>query len=429
YGKLRPGATATDLVLTITEMLRKKGVVGKFVEYYGPGVSALPLPDRATIGNMSPEYGATVGIFPVDAETLAYLRFTNRPKELVDLVEAYYTEQGLFHDASSPEPEYSDTLELDLGTVEPSIAGPRRPQDRIPLRAAKSAFRRSLAEMVPPERQDHTERVHQNGVDFALGHGAVVIAAITSCTNTSNPAVMIGAGLLAKKAVERGLQTKPWVKTSLAPGSTTVVDYYRKAGLLPYLEALGFHLVGYGCTTCIGNSGPLPDPIAAAVEGGNLAVAAALSGNRNFEGRINPHVRMNYLASPPLVVAYAIAGTMDIDLDNDPIALDRNGSPVYLREIWPSPEEVEATIREAITAEQYARNYASVFEGTEEWKALPTPEGKLFEWDPDSTYVRKPTFFEGMKLEPEPPGEIRGARVLALLGDSITTDHISPAGA
>ncbi|MFO7155641.1 MAG: aconitate hydratase AcnA [Pseudomonadota bacterium] len=429
YGKLRPGATATDLVLTITEMLRKKGVVGKFVEYYGPGVSALPLPDRATIGNMSPEYGATVGIFPVDAETLAYLRFTNRPKELVDLVEAYYTEQGLFHDASSPEPEYSDTLELDLGTVEPSIAGPRRPQDRIPLRAAKSAFRRSLAEMVPPERQDHTERVHQNGVDFALGHGAVVIAAITSCTNTSNPAVMIGAGLLAKKAVERGLQTKPWVKTSLAPGSTTVVDYYRKAGLLPYLEALGFHLVGYGCTTCIGNSGPLPDPIAAAVEGGNLAVAAVLSGNRNFEGRINPHVRMNYLASPPLVVAYAIAGTMDIDLDNDPIALDRNGSPVYLREIWPSPEEVEATIREAITAEQYARNYASVFEGTGEWKALPTPEGKLFEWDPDSTYVRKPTFFEGMKLEPEPPGEIRGARVLALLGDSITTDHISPAGA
>ena len=428
YGKLRPGATATDLVLTITEMLRKKGVVGKFVEYYGPGVSSLTLPDRATIGNMSPEYGATVGIFPVDAETLAYLRFTHRPNELVDLVEAYYKEQGLFHDANSPEPEYSETLELDLGTVEPSIAGPRRPQDRIPLRSAKSAFRRAVAEMVPPDRQSHTRRVHLNGVEFEFGHGAVVIAAITSCTNTSNPAVMIGAGLLARKAVERGLQVKPWVKTSLAPGSTTVVDYYRKAGLLPYLEALGFHLVGYGCTTCIGNSGPLPDPVAAAVESGNLAVAAVLSGNRNFEGRINPHVRMNYLASPPLVVAYAIAGTMDIDLESDPIALDRNGSPVYLRDIWPSPEEIEATIREAITPEQYAKHYASVFEGTEEWRALPTPEGKLFEWDPESTYVRKPTFFEGMKREPEPPGDIRGARVLALLGDSITTDHISPAG-
>jgi len=429
HGKLRPGATATDLVLTITEMLRKKGVVGKFVEYYGPGVSALPLPDRATIGNMSPEYGATIGIFPVDAETLEYLRFTNRPKELVDLVEAYYKEQGLFHDENSPEPVYSDTLELDLGTVEPSIAGPRRPQDRIPLRDAKPAFRRSMSEMVPPERQGHTEEVYENGLRFELGHGSVVIAAITSCTNTSNPAVMLGAGLLAKKAVERGLQVKPWVKTSLAPGSTTVVDYYRKAGLLPYLEALGFHLVGYGCTTCIGNSGPLPDPIASAVEAGNLAVAAVLSGNRNFEGRINPHVRMNYLASPPLVVAYAIAGTMDIDMDEDPVALDRNGTPVYLRDIWPSPEEVEATIRDAVTAEQYEKNYASVFEGTEEWRALPVPAGNLFAWDPDSTYVRKPTFFEGMTRDPEPPTDIRGARVLALLGDSITTDHISPAGA
>lgn len=430
HGQLRPGATATDLVLTITQMLRQKGVVGKFVEYYGPGVSALPLPDRATISNMSPEYGATVGVFPVDQVTLDYLRFTNRPKELVELVEAYFKEQGLFHSPDSPEPVYSDTLELDLSTVEPSLAGPKRPQDRIPLRESKAAFRRSLAEMVPAERQGDTKEVVENGgLSYEIGHGSVVIAAITSCTNTSNPAVMLGAGLLAKKAVELGLDTRPWVKTSLAPGSTTVMDYYRKAGLLPYLEALGFHLVGYGCTTCIGNSGPLPDPIANAVETGDLAVAAVLSGNRNFEGRINSHVRMNYLASPPLVVAYALAGTMDIDLDKDPIGLDRNGDPVYLKDVWPSPQEVEEIIRTSVTAEQYEKNYASVFEGTEEWRKLPVPKGNLFSWDPDSTYVRKPTFFEGMSKEPEPPQDIRGARVLALLGDSITTDHISPAGA
>jgi len=426
-GTLPPGATATDLVLTVTQMLRRKGVVGKFVEFYGPGISSLALPDRATIANMAPEYGATIGFFPVDEETLNYLRFSNRTKEQVELVEAYCRANHLFHTKDGPEPEFSDTLELDLGDVEPSIAGPKRPQDRINLREAKGAFRKSLAEMVKGDTGKRVQ-VEHGGLRYELGHGSVVIAAITSCTNTSNPAVMLGAGLLAKKAVERGLRTRPWVKTSLAPGSKTVTDYLRDAGLLPYLEALGFHLVGYGCTTCIGNSGPLPPHIVEAVQSGDLAVAAVLSGNRNFEGRINAHVRMNYLASPPLVVAHALAGTMDLDLNNEPIGCDPNGQPVYLREIWPSPEEVRDAIRTAVKPEHFARQYGAVFEGDERWRSLDVPGGKTFSWDPKSTYVRSPPFFENLAREPGALRDIEGARVLALLGDSITTDHISPAG-
>ncbi len=428
-GSLPAGATATDLVLTVTQMLRKKGVVGKFVEFYGPGISSLALPDRATIANMAPEYGATIGFFPVDEETLAYLRFSNRSNELVDRVEAYCRENKLFHTKDAPEPEFTDTLELDLANVEPSLAGPKRPQDRINLRDAKGAFRQSLGEMVPGE--DALERavpVQQGPIQYELKNGSVVIASITSCTNTSNPAVMLGAGLLAKKAVERGLQTRPWVKTSLAPGSKTVTDYLAEAGLTPYLEALGFHLTGYGCSTCIGNSGPLPPQIADAVQKGDLAVAAVLSGNRNFEGRINAHVRMNYLASPPLVVAYALAGTMDIDPNNEPLGCDANGEAVYLADIWPTQEEVRAAIRTAVKPEHFATQYGAVFEGDERWRALENPTGSTFAWEPDSTYVRSPPFFENIAKEPADLQDVRDARVLALLGDSITTDHISPAG-
>jgi len=425
-GRLRPGATATDLVLTVTQMLRQKGVVGKFVEFYGPGLSSLSLPDRATIANMSPEYGATIGFFPVDEETLSYLRFTNRSAEQVALVEAYCRENRLFRTDDTPDPVFSDTLELDLADVEPSIAGPKRPQDRIPLREAKGSFRKAVATVAKDPARRVPVRI--DGVEYQLGHGSVVIAAITSCTNTSNPAVMLGAGLLAKKAVERGLRTRPWVKTSLAPGSKTVTDYLAAAGLTPYLEALGFHLTGYGCTTCIGNSGPLPPHIVEAVQAGDLAVAAVLSGNRNFEGRINAHVRMNYLASPPLVVAHALAGTMDLDLTTEPLGCDPNGEPVYLKDVWPAEEEIRAAIASAVRPEQFAKQYGAVFEGDERWRALEVPSGKTFAWDPKSTYVRSPPFFERIGKEPSPPTDVKGARVLALLGDSITTDHISPAG-
>ncbi len=453
HGQLPPGATATDVVLTVTQMLRKKGVVGKFVEFFGRGISSLALTDRATIANMAPEYGATVGFFPVDEETLSYLRFTGRKKELVDLVEAYTKEQGLFRTDETPSPRFSDSLELDLGTIEPSLAGPRRPQDRVPLREAKRSFRRSLVDML----EQHTAKLdksrlstwideggspvkpetHPEGGDglgslvatvpvrdgrqtYLLPHGAVVIAAITSCTNTSNPSVMLGAGLLAKKAVERGLTTKPWVKTSLAPGSKVVTEYLREAGLLPYLEALGFHLVGYGCTTCIGNSGPLPEPVSEAVRTGDLVVAGVLSGN--------PQVRMNYLASPPLVVAYAIAGEMDLDLACDPIGRDRNGAPVFLKDVWPSPEEVREAIAASVRPEQFKRSYGEVFEGDDDWRGLVVPEGDTYEWDDASTYVRKPPFFEDIPAQPGALSDVAGARVLALLGDSVTTDHISPAG-
>ncbi|HXG37603.1 MAG TPA: aconitate hydratase AcnA [Bacteroidota bacterium] len=457
HGKLRPGATATDLVLTVTQMLRKKGVVGKFVEFFGSGLSSLSLADRATIGNMAPEYGATIGFFPVDQETLSYLRFTGRSEELIALVEAYCKEQGLFHTANSPEPEFSDVLELDLATVEPSLAGPKRPQDRVPLTTAKRAFRHALVEMLeakgaalnkeavakwvdeggssqpvtdPSIVQNCLKTIHvrKNGTEFDLTHGSVVIAAITSCTNTSNPSVMVAAGLLAKKAAERGLTSKPWVKTSLAPGSKVVTDYLAEAGLTPYLNKLGFNLVGYGCTTCIGNSGPLPEPIAKAVQENDLVAVSVLSGNRNFEGRINPHVRANYLASPPLVVAYAIAGTMDVDIQNDPLGTDNDGQPVYLKDIWPSPEEVEATIRACVKSEMFHKEYANVFDGGQEWNTLPVPEGDRFAWDESSTYIKAAPYFENLPRDPKPLEDIRGARALAVLGDSVTTDHISPAG-
>ncbi len=449
-GELPDGTTATDLVLTITQMLRKHGVVGKFVEFYGSGVAAVPLANRATIGNMSPEFGSTCAIFPIDAETVRYLRLTGRTPQHVALVETYAKQQGLWHDPSV-EASYSEYLELDLSTVVPSIAGPKRPQDRVSLSDAKTAFRTVLPDYVdddgvdigseesfpasdPPAIRPDGGRAHRptpcttSDGTFELDHGAVVIASITSCTNTSNPHVMIGAALLARKAVEKGLSTKPWVKTSLAPGSKVVMDYYEKAGLIPYLDKLGFNLVGYGCTTCIGNSGPLIDEVSAAVNEADLAVVSVLSGNRNFEGRINPDVKMNYLASPPLVVAYAIAGTMDTDLVQDPLGTDPEGRAVYLRDIWPSPREVQSVIDSAISSEMFTKDYSDVFAGDERWQSLPTPTGETFTWDSGSTYVRKPPYFEGMAASPVPVSDIDGARVLAKLGDSVTTDHISPAG-
>jgi len=470
-GELREGATATDLVLTVTQILRAAGVVGKFVEYYGEGVSQLSLADRATLGNMSPEYGATCGFFPVDGVTLDYLTLTGRSRERVDLVEAYCRENGLWHDPQR-EPDYSQVIELDLGEVEPSLAGPRRPQDRVPLTEAKTSFLAALgtfgggygngtrdkavadtfpgsdptSEQSPggaelaahpmPETGTVTtlaERTNAVSVDFAderfeLDHGSVVIAAITSCTNTSNPQVMVGAGLLAKKAVERGLRRKPWVKSSLAPGSKVVTEYYDRAGLTPYLEELGFHTVGYGCTTCIGNSGPLPEPVSEAIKEGDLVVCAVLSGNRNFEARIHPEVKANYLASPPLVVAYALTGRMDIDLTTEPLGQDADGNDVFLSELWPTSEEVQRTIASTIDGDMFKRTYADVFTGDERWRALPVPEGDRFAWEPDSTYVRRPPYFDGMSREPGRVEDVVGARCLVMVGDSVTTDHISPAG-
>jgi aconitate hydratase len=472
-GSLPDGATATDLVLTITEMLRQHGVVGEFVEFYGPGVGAVPLANRATIGNMSPEYGSTIAVFPIDEETTRYLRLTGRSESQVALVEAYAREQGLWHDPTL-EPDYSEYLELDLSTVVPSIAGPKRPQDRIELSSAAAAYTSAVVDFVAhdasapesaldegldesfpasdpvavdmaepaPALPHHSAVVSaenglskptpvtlEDGTEFVLDHGAVVIAAITSCTNTSNPSVMLGAALLAKKAVERGLARRPWVKTTLAPGSKVVMDYYDRAGLTPYLEKLGFHLVGYGCTTCIGNSGPLLPEISAAVNEADLAVTSVLSGNRNFEGRINPDVKMNYLASPPLVVAYALAGSMALDITTEPLGTGSDGEPVYLRDIWPTPAEIQETIDSSIASEMFTRGYADVFAGDERWQNLPTPTGQTFEWADDSTYVRKAPYFDGMGQEPSPVTDIDGARVLAKLGDSVTTDHISPAGA
>ncbi|ANH39975.1 Aconitate hydratase [Nocardioides dokdonensis FR1436] len=471
-GDLPEGATATDLVLTITEMLREHGVVGKFVEFYGPGVSVLPLANRATIGNMSPEFGSTIAVFPIDEETTKYLELTGRTPEQIALVEAYAKEQGLWHDPDA-EPRFSEKLELDLATVVPSLAGPKRPQDRVSLSEAKESFRSALADYAEDtdaqETKGYDENVEESfpasdtphnghgeappnghvaagsgaggrprnpaqvtladGTSFELDHGAVTIAAITSCTNTSNPSVMIGAALLAKKAVEKGLERKPWVKTTLAPGSKVVSDYYEKSGLTPYLDKLGFNLVGYGCTTCIGNSGPLIPEVSQAVNDNDLAVVSVLSGNRNFEGRINPDVKMNYLASPPLVVAYALAGSMDVDLFNDPLGQDTEGNDVYMKDIWPTSAEIEEVVASAITSDMFDDGYADVFAGDEQWRSLPTPEGKTFEWDAESTYVRKPPYFDGMPQEPEPVTDIDGARVLLKLGDSVTTDHISPAGA
>ena len=442
-GALPATTTATDLVLTITEILRKHGVVGKFVEFHGDGVGQVPVANRATIGNMSPEFGSTCAIFPIDAATLDYLRLTGRPQEQVELVEKYAREQGLWHDPSR-ELRFSEEVELDLSTIVPSIAGPKRPQDRIELTDAKTAFHDALPAYVgsangsfpasDPETPDATRATHpvmvtlEDGTKTTLDHGHVVIAAITSCTNTSNPFVMIGAALLAKKAVERGLSRKPWVKTTLAPGSKVVMDYYDRAGLLPYLDKLGFNLVGYGCTTCIGNSGPLPPAISAAVNEEDLAVVSVLSGNRNFEGRINQDVKMNYLASPPLVVAYALAGTMDIDLVNEPLGTDADGQPVYLTDIWPSQDEVSSVVASAVGADMFTRDYADVFAGDDNWRGLDVPDGDTFQWGESSTYVRRPPYFDGMPQAPAPVSDIHGAKVLAKLGDSVTTDHISPAG-
>jgi aconitate hydratase len=455
-GKLHEGATATDLVLTVTQMLRRRGVVGKFVEFFGPGLDDLPLPDRATMANMAPEYGATAGYFPVDAETLNYLRFTGRDEDQVRLVEAYCRAQGLFRDSASPEPVYTDVLELNLQDVVPSIAGPSRPQDRIALTQAKENWEKSLGALMavaPHVDQDHyqswlaeggnhhvAEHVADGSIDqdhfasavtpsgYSLGHGAVVVAAITSCTNTSNPAVLMAAGLLARNAAQKGLKTKPWVKTSLAPGSKVVTDYLDAAGLTPYLEQMGFYLVGYGCTTCIGNSGPLPEEVSHAIEATDLIVASVLSGNRNFEGRIQSQIRANYLASPPLVVAYALAGTMDLDFETEPLGTDNDGKPVFLRDIWPSNIEVEEAQRNGLRAEMFRSKYADVFAGDASWQNLDVPEGDLFHWDPFSTYIRKPPYFEGMTLEAPQRLDILGARALGVFGDSVTTDHISPAG-
>ncbi len=450
-GELPEGSTATDLVLTVTEMLRKRGVVGKFVEFFGPGLANLALADRATIGNMAPEYGATCGIFPVDQVSLDYLAFTGRSPEQVTLVEAYMKEQGLFHSTESPESDYSDTLELDLGSVEPSLAGPRRPQDRVRLSEVKPSFLKELAAMTAMGRTGKA-RPTASGLQSAGGtaaglavaepevavtddpaaaelqHGSVVIAAITSCTNTSNPSVMVAAGLLAKKAVERGLRTQAWVKTSLAPGSKVVTEYYREAGLTPYLDQLGFNLVGYGCTTCIGNSGPLPPAISKAIEERDLVAVAVLSGNRNFEGRINSDVRANYLASPPLVVAYALAGRIDVDWQSEPVGHGKDGEPVFLRDLWPSRREVEETILRALRSDMFREQYRDVFAGDERWNSLDVPEGDTYAWEAESTYVRQPPYFVDMPAEPAPVEDVRGARVLAVFGDSITTDHISPAG-
>ncbi|MFI7633415.1 aconitate hydratase AcnA [Nonomuraea sp. NPDC049400] len=452
-GKLPAGATATDLVLTITEILRKHGVVGKFVEFYGEGVASVPLADRATIGNMSPEFGSTCAIFPIDGQTVDYLRLTGRSEEQIALVEAYAKTQGLWLDPSAPEPVFSEYIELDLGTVVPSIAGPKRPQDRIALSAAKATWRHDVQNYVTDGVDEAGEetfpasdapasnaaanggRPHKpvpvtlaDGTSFEIDHGIVSIAAITSCTNTSNPFVMLGAALLARNAVDKGLTRKPWVKTSLAPGSQVVTGYFERSGLQPYLDKIGFNLVGYGCTTCIGNSGPLPPEISEAVQANDLAVTAVLSGNRNFEGRINPDVKMNYLASPPLVVAYALAGTMDIDLDTEPLGIGNDGQPVYLKDIWPSPEEISAVVNSSIGRDMFERDYADVFKGDDHWRSLPIPTGDTFEWDLDSTYVRKAPYFDGMPSKPEPVTDITGARVLVKVGDSVTTDHISPAG-
>ena len=455
-GTLYEGATATDLVLTVTQMLRRHGVVGKFVEYFGPGLANLPLPDRATIANMAPEYGATAGYFPVDAETLAYLRFTGRDEAQVQLVESYCRTQGLFRDGSTPDPVFTDVLELDLSTVVPSIAGPARPQDRIAVTDSKQAWRESLGKLMetgthvdhelyeswlqeggnatPPSPviadgsdADHFTSIATTG-GYHLGHGAVVIAAITSCTNTSNPQVLMAAGLLARNAVQRGLTSKPWVKTSLAPGSKVVTDYLDAAGLTPYLEQIGFYLVGYGCTTCIGNSGPLPEDVSQAIDSGDLIVTSVLSGNRNFEGRIQSQVRANYLASPPLVVTYALAGTMDIDLENEPLGFGNDGQPVFLREIWPTRMEIEEAQRTGIRSEMFRDKYSDVFAGDDSWRNLDVPQGDLFAWDPFSTYIRKPPYFDGMTLEVPQRVDILGARALGVFGDSVTTDHISPAG-
>ncbi|PYX95058.1 MAG: aconitate hydratase AcnA [Acidobacteria bacterium] len=462
-GRLREGATATDLVLTITEMLRKHGVVGKFVEYFGPGLRGLPLADRATIGNMSPEYGATCGIFPVDKESLAYLRLSGRSEEQIALVEAYCREQVLFHDEKTPEAEYSELMTLDLGAVEPSLAGPKRPQDRVPLSNAGTSFQQALPSLIKPAKasakttapavagvkndsqeirweseggnptavgvEDRKVAEHAPAdVKAALRHGSVVIAAITSCTNTSNPSVMVAAGLLAKKAVERGLSVPPWVKTSLAPGSKVVRDYLDRAGLMPYLEKLKFHLVGYGCTTCIGNSGPLPEEVSQAIDEKNLVVASVLSGNRNFEGRINSEVRANYLMSPPLVVAFALAGRIDVDMRKDAIGRGKDSQPVYLADLWPSQKEIDEAVKKSITSDMFRKSYGEVFNGDEHWRSLPVPKGETYAWEKDSTYIRKAPYFEGMDLTPPPVSDIKGARVLAVLGDSVTTDHISPAG-
>ena len=436
FGRLQEGVTATDLTLTVTQMLRKRGVVGKFVEFFGPGLASMTLPDRATIANMSPEYGATMGFFPVDDETLRYLRLTGRSEEVIDRVERYYKEQALFRTADTPDPQFTDTLELDLSTVEPSLAGPKRPQDRVPLSDMQRTFRQALT--TPRDERgyalqlseiDNKATLSMNGGQTELGHGAVVIAAITSCTNTSNPSVMLGAGILARKAVERGLKVKPYVKTSLAPGSRVVTDYYEKAGLLEPLAKLGFNLVGYGCTTCIGNSGPLPEEVVKAITGMDLVATGVLSGNRNFEGRIHPYVKANYLASPPLVVAYALAGTVDIDLAKDPLGMDRDGNPVYLRDIWPTDEEIRQTIAAAVQPEMFRSKYGNVFSGNEIWNAIDSRESELYPWDPASTYIQEPPFFIDLTLEPPPVTGIRHARALAVLGDSITTDHISPAGA
>jgi aconitate hydratase len=435
-GELPEGATATDLVLTVTEMLRAKGVVGKFVEYFGPGLASLPLADRATIANMAPEYGATCGIFPVDQATLDYLEFTGRPAERIELVEAYMKEQGLFHTTESPEAEYSDTMELDLSTVEASLAGPKRPQDRILLGDVKGSFESQLESLKAPGGQggvaspvEGAVTASLNGEEFALQDGSVVIAAITSCTNTSNPWVMVAAGLLAKSAVERGLQSKPWVKTSLAPGSKVVTDYLSESGLMPYLEKLKFHVVGYGCTTCIGNSGPLPPPIAEAIRAANLVAVSVLSGNRNFEGRISSDVRANYLASPPLVVAYALAGRIDLDLYNEPLGTDSEGRPVFLKEIWPSQQEIAEAVGASVKSEMFTREYAEVFAGDAQWASMPVPEGDTYAWADESTYVKLPPYFVDLPAEPAEVTDIEGARALAVVGDSITTDHISPAGA
>jgi len=460
-GKLREGATATDLVLTVTQALRKLGVVGKFVEFYGPGIAALPLADRATISNMAPEYGATCGIFPVDAETLRYLRLTGRGEEQIALVEAYYKEQGLFHTAGSPEAEYTQTLELDLGAVEPSVAGPKRPQDRVLLKDAAASFAQQLPSLLAPTAKPlgtrtaaawernavtdaaiaekiplHVTTVAQNTVkarfnvdpDRYLDHGSVVIAAITSCTNTSNPSVMVAAGILAKKAVEKGLTVPPWVKTSLAPGSRVVTDYYEKSGLLPYLEKLRFNVVGYGCTTCIGNSGPLPADVSKSIDEHGLVAVSVLSGNRNFEGRVNVDVRANYLMSPPLVVAYALAGKIGHNFDTDPLGTDEAGKPVYLKDIWPTQAEVAAAIEKGLSSESFRKEYATVADGDASWQGLSFPTGDVYQWEPDSTYIRQAPYFDGITSKPAPVTDIAGARVLAVLGDSVTTDHISPAG-